>query len=79
MSVNYGTSDGTQLHLNSTEIGYLVDGWNRIILGRGASTTGYLYAGTSNWLDNLTLRNNFAVAAGNITSSGNEIRFSPCL
>ena len=80
VNINRGIDNNTSLHLNTTEIGYLYDGWSSILLGR-TNTTGVVYVGSSNWYDPVTFNSNLAGGSsgnvsGTITSSAsNAITF----
>ena len=71
IKLNYGSSDGTNFNLSSTELGYFVDGWNGINIGNSTNLGASDY-GAATWLDPITLGNFGAkTLRGNQTGTGN--------
>ena len=71
INLNRGTADGTNFNLSTAEMGYFVDGWGTINIGRtnGADS---LYMGNTTWIDPVVFRNNFRVdMPGTLTATGN--------
>lgn len=54
-TMGIGTGQTGQLQLNNTELGFIADGWNNIILGN-VSSVGAMNVGAYSWNDNLILR-----------------------
>jgi filamentous hemagglutinin family protein len=83
MSINNASDDGERLHLSTTELSRIRNGWDMIYLGRDDVSGGsgnYVRVGTSTWYDNLTVHGRIAVVAGKITGdAGVNIVFNPTL
>jgi len=73
-NVNYGTADGTNLNMNTTEVGYLVDGWSQINIGSSVNG-GIINVGASTWLDPVQFNTKDGATTTNIygavTATGN--------
>ncbi len=55
MGINYLSSDGTNLNLTTTEIGYITNGWGNIKIGRSDAVSGaYIDAAGTTWNDPTT-------------------------
>ncbi len=55
--INYGVDDGSILHLDTTELSYLTDGWNLINIGRTDTVfNNYLIMGNTVWNDSVNFR-----------------------
>ena len=71
IKVNYGAADGTHLNLSTTEIGYFVDGWSQINIGKVADIEA-VWIGSSTFVDPITFRSGwYGFLDGTLTSSGN--------
>lgn len=66
----YTGSTAGYLTLSATELGYLVDGWSSINLGR-TNGTGQTYIGTGTWADPVNFYNNHKTVEGALTGTGN--------
>lgn len=65
-----GTNAG-YITLSTSEIGYFVDGWSSILLGKASGATQYTNIGFSTWNDPVTFRGWVQRIQGNLTGSGN--------
>lgn len=71
IKINYGTADGTHLNLNTTELGYLVDGWSGIYVGKSSGSSAYMDIGATAWNDPVYFRGWYNRVRGAITGLGN--------
>lgn len=73
--LNYGSANGTNLNLSTTEFGYLVDGWSNIIIG--ALTNNPMSFGATTWNDPVSFRASTPYIYGDLNGNGNaSITFS---
>lgn len=78
ININYGLDDGSNLHLDTTEISRIIDGWNQITIGRDSGMSGLsFYIGSSIWHDPITFISgrSFAVYGDVVVTDDALLRF----
>ena len=74
--MSIGSSAGSTLSLDTTEIGYFVNGWNNLVFGQ--SSGHYINIGATTWYDPVTFRGFVNRIQGNIQGLDNaSLSFSP--
>ncbi len=68
--LNNYISDGNSYHLDSTELGYIQNGWSGITLGT-SSGGAYMVIGDTTWYDPVTFRSYVKSISGNISGLDN--------